>query len=299
MRKDDNKKKFLEATDKVYKNGEEIKRHAHRLLKYGQNTMDLADASRKAAELLDPPWDSFWENGAKSWNRLAAEQESFLNKNASSGFSPITVSSSSASLCVVDLANLDFAEQWAVTGAGDNAKVAAEQLSMVLDRFADKNTLISLIKSYGLNWAHTGAKTPVDLIETAIAAYEKPTSGQISANTSLLPMRECCNSIVTVLINRRPRSEKASSQSAKIKSIGAQLGRDSNPCGAFDALSAQWVELWTDLSNSKKANYTRFEWQMFLKKAILFLLELLQSIEPNKMNSSGHINRQRSDRGSS
>lgn len=291
MSNDDKKEEFLKTTDKVRRNGEEIKKYAHNLLIYGQNTMDLADASRRVTEFIDPPQASFWQDRTVAWNELAGEQEGLLRKLVPTMVYPITVSSVSASSCVLDLANADLADQWAVAGAGEDARNAAAQLSSVIDRFADKDTLISLIKSYGLDWASAGAKTPVELLETAIAAYEKPVSEQVSANTSLLPVRECCNSIITQLINRRPRCEKVSNQLAKIRSIGAQLRLDTIPSDFFEKLATRWKDLWNDLSESKKADYSRFEWKKYLQTAILFLLELLQSIDPNKMNPKKHIAR--------
>lgn len=137
-----------------------------------------------------------------------------------------------------------------------------------------------------LQTLHRGRKSPAELFETAYAAFEKPVTQRSPAATSLIPLRECINGTIAALLRRRPKQEPAQSQRDKILSICGQLAGGGVPQWAIGSLAERWGSLVYESSASKQRNYSREEWGDCLRRASLFLLEFLQSLDRSNRNSS-------------
>jgi hypothetical protein len=173
-------------------------------------------------------------------------------------------------------------------GIQDAARAASEQLSYVIDKVADKESVVTLLRQFRLDTAASGKQSPLTLFETAWAAYEKPPTLNSPASTSLIPMRECINETIEALLRRRPRQEGTGNQRSKIISLGTQLAYASIPPKAIEALADRWhlkdrVGLVDELSDSKDKALSREAWRSTLRRATLLLRELLQSLDPAKL----------------
>jgi len=260
----------------------EIIRRSSNLLQWGQYMTDLADASEKVMEYPSPS-SIDWEPIIDSWRYANEQQNEILASVGSVSIQTAMASGSTATYAMTDFAKPNNLVRFVSIDKQDKARAAAEQLSQVIDRLAEKNTVSSLLRQYGLTSAAPEQKSPAELFETAWAAFEKPVTGRSPAATSLIPMRECINGTIAALLRRRPRQEPAKSQQAKITSLGSQLSGDSVSSWAIQSLAERWTSLVDELSDSKQKDFSREEWRDCLWRASLFLMELLQSLDQSKM----------------
>lgn len=282
----DKKEEFLQKVYDVRKGGEKIKEIGQGLVAWGQRAVDLADGTDRVTRYIDPSAGINWGSKTASWGRLSDMQGRFLvDYSDPANEATMSTSSTSAAAVVAEYGNPDYVAQHAFYGKELEARTAAVEFSAIIEEFANKDRLMSLLEAYELDKARPGEKASIELLETAVDNYEKPVSEGFAAAASLLPMRSCCESTINQLIQRRPMQEKAKSQGAKIVSIGEQLRFDSIPSDFFESLAKQWQDILNQLSGSKFANYSRPDCKMYLQKAIFFLLELLQSIDPLKMRA--------------
>jgi hypothetical protein len=162
---------------------------------------------------------------------------------------------------------------------------AINRLRQVVDRLAKKEELIPIMQNFGLDHSYPGTRSPIDQLEIAWAAYLNPVTQNSPAQTSLVPMRECIEQTVLSLLERRPRTERASSWGSKIGSIAKQLSRDEISGSQIEFLVNDWESLEPLLSGSKRNTVTRESWQDIFRKANSFLLAFLLALDPQKMRT--------------
>ena len=252
------------------------------LVQFGQHMTDLANASEKVMKYL-PHSGIDWKPKIGSWSYANQQQDAIL-----ASMMPISMPTATTSGTVTAYSMTDFATADKVLGfvpleRQGEARVAVEQLSHVIDRLSVKDKVLSLLHEYGLSSAAPGEKSPAELFQTAHAAFEKPVMERDPAATSLIPMRECVNGTIAALLRRRPRQEPAKSQRDKILSICGQLAGSGVSQWAIESLARRWESLVDELSGSKKRDYSREDWAHCLRRASLFLLELLESLDPSRM----------------
>jgi len=251
-------------------------------VQWGQYMTDLSDASNKVVEYMSASGIN-WNRTIESWRYANKQQDYMLNKMDEMPVSPLTSSGSTAAYAMDYFANPDYIISFVADDKQEEARNASIQLSQVIDRFADKEKVLILLKRHGLSSSTQGQKSPVELFETAWAAFEKPVKQDASADTSLIPMRECINSTIAEMLRRRPGQEPAKSQRDKIISICKQLAGEDVSKWAIENMTAQWENLLDELSGSKQKTYSREKWRDCLRRASLFLMEFLESLDPSKM----------------
>ena len=96
-------------------------------------------------------------------------------------------------------------------------------------------------------------------------------------------MRECINGTITELLRRRHKLKRARSQRDKVLSICHQFAGYGVSEWAMRYLAERWESLVDELSSAKQRHYSRDEWWDCLRRATLFLIELLQSLDRSKM----------------
>lgn len=165
-----------------------------------------------------------------------------------------------------------------------------DRLRQVVARVGQKEQLVPLMQRFGLDRPHPGNRSPIEQLDTAWAAFSNPVTPNSPASTSLVPMRECIEESILLLLSRRPRVETASSWGSKIRSIANQLSRDALSQDEIQSLVNDWQSLEQLLSASKRNAVTRENWQDIFRKANSFLYEFLLALEPNKMRKSGAAN---------
>jgi hypothetical protein len=69
-------------------------------------------------------------------------------------------------------------------------------------------------------------------------------------------------------------------------SIGEQLARLDIVMSDIKSRALRWGMLANELSGSKQASISRDEWRNLLRRASLFLQEILQGLNPTKLNGA-------------
>jgi len=143
-----------------------------------------------------------------------------------------------------------------------------------------------LLKEYGFNVSQfPGEKSPLEQFEIAHDAFGNPVTVNNPVSTSLIPLRECIQSIVDSLMSMRPiREETGHNQRKKILSIGMQLKKGSLP----EEVVLEWADQWDDLSKSglsgsKRKEITREDWLNRLNRGTSFLHSLLKGLDVDKL----------------
>jgi hypothetical protein len=262
--------------------GTQVVNQSRDLLQQGQRITDLAHASEGVLKCLSTSSAVDWKPMIDSWQFLNEQLDNTLV-----GIKPtialLTPSSTTPAYAMTYLAQPNTLASFVSTGRQAAARAAAERLGQVIDGLAEKNGVLALLRPYGLDTTISGKKSPIEHFETACAAFETPVTTRNPAATSLIPMRECINGTIQVLLRRRPKQEPAKNREAKILSIGAQLAHNSVSPSAIQSLADRWSDLSDNLSASKQSEYSREEWMTSLRQASLFLIELLQTLDRSKM----------------
>jgi len=261
---------------------EQIVQKSDELAQFGQYMTDLANASEKAIRCVIPSGIDL-EPKIDAWSYANQQQDAIL-----AGMMPISIPTATTfgitvAYSMSDLARPSNIIRFVPPDRQDQARIAADQLSHVIDRLAEKNKVLSLLCQYGLTGATPGGKSPAELFEMAYAAFEKPVTQTSPATTSLIPMRECINGTIVALLRHRPKQEIAKSQRAKVLSICAQLAGHGVSQREIESLAQRWESLLNELSSSKQRDYLREDWGDCLRRASLFLLEFLQTLDRSRM----------------
>jgi len=258
------------------------------IAQWGHEVSDLANASNKVIQYPPPPGFNR-ENAIGAWEQVVSQEDSVLSGLQRFSIPPVTTSGSAAAFSMAEFANPNAFVCNVPPGKHEAACNDAEQLGYVLDKLADKESVLTVMKQTDLNMAATGKKSPVELFEIAWAAFEKPVTTDSPANTSLIPMRESIKESVEHLLRLRSKQELTRNEYAKILSIANQLAYD----GTSQADIQSWADRWSgkgglldQLSSSKGKNITREEWRGLLRKASLFLREILQGLDHKKFKKS-------------
>jgi hypothetical protein len=267
---------------------EEIAKWAGEVLQGAQYLYDLADTSEKVVQYLAPS-NIDWEATIGAWQNINEQQDSILANLRRTPIQPMMTSGSSAlAYEMTPFANPQNLIRNVAIGQQDEARVAAIQLGYVIDRFTDKEKVLSLLRQFGLDRVTPDEKSPVEHFETAWAAFEKPVTQSSPVITSLIPMRQCIGGAIEALLRRRPTREPAKNWYDKVMSLGRQLAKEGVSTTEIQSLALRWGQpggdgLVDELSGSKKWHYSREEWQESLRQATLLLLELLQSMDSAKL----------------
>jgi len=264
------------------KNSKKIIEQAREFLKMGQFMNDLAEASEKVIKNTLSS-GICWEPLIDAWKYANEQQDKILTKMGTLSLQSITSTGSAVAYAMSEFANPNNINQFVSINNLDEARNASMELAQVIDKFTEKDNILRLLQQYGLSNATPDRKSPSELFKTAWEAFEGPVKRGNPADTSLIPMRECINSTIAEMLRRRPRQEPAKSQREKIISIFRQIGEDGISEWAVENMATRWEKLVGELSSSKQKNYSRDEWRNCLRRASLFLMEFLQSLDPSKM----------------
>jgi hypothetical protein len=217
---------------------------------------------------------NIWTSAAQLASRVNTELESYEGDTGG------TVSLSSTSTAMISGA---FVHDGLLVDAS-GFEAVWQPYAEFANRPAIKAEVAALLSDYGLDKPQfPGDKSPLEQFEIAHKAYESPLTNTNPVATSLIPLRECIQSVIDGLISGRPVQEKAQSQRDKILSIGRQLGSDSLPADFFGDLADEWQDLNKgSLSQSKRKEAQRAEWLNQLNRGTAFLRSLLKGLDRSK-----------------
>lgn len=261
--------------------GHEIFEKSSQFGQFGHQVADMASAGQEVLKYVIPCRVD-WQPKIDAWQFVNQQEDNILRQMESISM-PITSTSGTASAyAMTDFAELDTVIGFVEHDRQEEVRVAAQRLSAVIDRQADKDHVLSLIRQYDLSHAPAGHKSPEELFETAWAAFERPVAQGSPASTSLIPMRECINATVAILLRRRPKQEQTK-RSGKILSIGKQTAHSTIPEFVIQSLQGRHDEIVDDLSAAKQRDFSREAWGDLLRRATLFLREFLETLDRSKM----------------
>ena len=275
------KDRLKRLMQEVEQKGQEISEKSGEFAQFGYQVADMASAGQEVLMYVIPSRVDL-QSKIETLQFVNQREDDILQRFTSI---PIVIASASGTASayeMMDFAGPDTVINFVEHDKQNEVRVAAQRLSAVIDRQADKNHVLSLMRQYDLSHASVGRKSPEELFQTAWAAFEKPVRPGSPASTSLIPMRECINATVEALRRRCPNQVKAK-RSEKILSIGRQIVHSTIPWSSIQSLQNRHNTIGNDLSAAKQSDFTRETWGDLLRRATLFLRELLETLDRSKM----------------
>lgn len=261
--------------------GQEIFERSSELGQFGQQMADLANAGQGVLKYIIPSRVDL-QPKIDAWQFVNEQEDNMLQRFKSISVPGASTASNTSAYAMTDFAAPDTVIQFVEHDKQNEVRIAAHRLSAVIDRQADKDHVLSLIRQYDLSRAPAGHESPEGLFQTAWAAFERPVSQGSPASTSLIPMRECINATVATLLRRRPKQEKTKPRE-KLLSILKQIADSDIPWPIIQSLQTRYDSIRDELSTAKQRDFTREAWEDLLRRATLFLRELLEVLDPAKM----------------
>lgn len=280
----------------------DVEQEANKLESLGQGLVESARLTQDVAEPLVrlfrqvppnqmPP--EGWARQIEGWEALhdSATSIQAMQTNVSA-FSAMTASTASMSVTGVlgIFGRLAPAPPPSVTGvmgmsSGFPAPPPAEMESFfrILERqpLAEKAT--ASMQRLGLDRRGGNLRSPLDLLNEARGAMERPVVRSGGPVSVLISLRECIDAVITEHLRRRPKQESATSWSGKVISVGSQCAGPSLPANHFDGLGADAKTLMDQLSGAKQADMDRDRLMWFFIQGLLFLNALMESIDEGKL----------------
>jgi hypothetical protein len=260
------------------------------LSRWNQRSEDLASAGQKV--IAQPTGiNTDYEGAIDAWQRHNGHQDTILAGLGVVHLEVVSASTMGTALVTGTFittlpGHFETAEQ-----VGADVHEAYQQLNYVLNDLADKHETLTIMRDFELAQPPAGKRSPIEQFETAWAAYDKPVTDSFSANTSLIPMRECIETAIDELLKRRQRQERIhGGWFGKIVALGKECGREGIADDHFLELAQQWqkatetnMAIQNVLSSAKTANYMRPQTLVELNKATVFLKALLLALDPAKL----------------
>jgi len=207
-----------------------------------------------------------------SWNSQAQQFGNFLNSVPMSAMNYGSVNSAmhSASFTIINQFNAPAMQQ------------AMEELTKVVTKQELAAKAIDLLKKLDLDHRAPDRRSPVDLLNEAREAMERPATDD-SVTSILIPLRESIEAAIAELIRRRPQQEEAKKTPAKIISIGQHCGKAGLASGHFERKGDEAAELLNKLSGTKQAGLDRIRLTSLYQQGLLLLVALLESVDGSKL----------------
>jgi hypothetical protein len=265
---------------------------AQRIIDFNDNSKKLAqqiiDLSNAGDNILKYPIPSGinLSTTINAWQRVSDQTDDVLGKLSAIPLYTLSSVASGVNFTMTQFITSDRLYSFLPLQQQSAAITAQKNLGQVIDQSIRKDDITRLMQQFGLVTSPVGKKSAAEQFETAWMAYETPVTQSSPVNTSLIPMRESIETIIQELMRRRPRQEPAKNQKGKIISIGEQLARDGISRSDIESWALQWEKLANELSGSKQANISRDEWRDLLRRAALFLQEILQGLDPTKLRGA-------------
>jgi hypothetical protein len=269
--------------DETEELGRKISDFGREVITEGQKIIDQANATRNIVSQLPPDYPR--ENLIIDFDQINQAYGYALAQLNLSKEPLIAASGLSSTAYVNTTSNLSM-EHFSTFIPPEQLPPIAEAVTHLINIVSLPNSrddVLSIIAYLQLDATPRGKKRPSEQITIAFNAFEQPVTDTNPVSTSLLPMRESIETIISELLRRRPTQEKAGNDYQKIISIGMQLRRAKVVDALVHTWADQFVSITNELSGTKRADITRDEWAQRLKRAILFLDGFLKGLDPVKV----------------
>jgi hypothetical protein len=285
-----NKQQLLQSMQQADKDDAEIEEQARDLLVGVRHQRDVRKAFGDVISTL--PNDS--PLPVEKWHQLESEvqRHSTLSRkiNAQLKSVPLYVSSvatntSTTSSAVVGvIASVIYSP-----GKGDqewyNDKFAPQLATFndVIEQGLLREQLELRLKRFQLDKDHGDIKSPLIRLQEAYLALNQANTELPTATSILIPLRDCIEGIVSLLLQRRPIQEKSGNLCKQIESIGKHCGLDNASASQFLSYGQQAVDLHSIFSRAKDKRMTRPEILAHFNSGIALIKGFLFSLDPNKL----------------
>lgn len=275
---------FNKKLDESIEKGRKLSNAGRGLTESGQYIVDFSQSVQNIIQYIKPV--NRIEELITNWDILNGQIDSALD-SINSGVSPV-INSTSGSVTVIssDVFSYENMRIYVPCDCLDKAEQAVDEINQISKRIADKKQVASIMREFNLDKPFPGEKSPLELFLTAHNAFEIPVNNDDPVGTSLIPIRESINSLISHLLRERPNQEPCKNEIEKIKSIGKQLKKESLAENVIISLADQWHLMKNEeLSPSKNKLISRKEWQYRLNRSTIFIESLLNGLDVNKLKS--------------
>lgn len=157
------------------------------------------------------------------------------------------------------------------------------RLYQTLDRYPLVEQATASMRRLGLDSRGGGSRTPVDLLQEAKGALDRPVVGDGGPVSVLVSLRECIDAAITELVRRRPKQETAKGWRGKIVSVGSQCAHPMLTADHFNRMGGDAEMLMNQLSEAKQTTMSRDQMTEFFNRGLLFLNALMDSIDESQL----------------
>jgi hypothetical protein len=288
MNKDDSveKKKddLLRVMSDVNSQASEIEVRAREIARAARLTQDLTAPLHDLIErtpidllaLKAPEWDRQIEV-MRQWQGVAIKLQSHVVGTLTSSFGAVTAAV--ANTCGTSLFVASSASQ-TLGFKVEAVELAQRRLSEVLGRSDLLERVRSSMLRLGLQSQGHGFRSPMDLLDEAHAHLQNPALGDGRPTSVLIPLRECINACLAVLLKRRPAQESAPK---KIVALGSQCSQAGLTPEFFAGLQYDYDALWKRLSSAKDAELSREQVNALFNLGLTFLDALMSSLDEGRL----------------
>jgi hypothetical protein len=165
------------------------------------------------------------------------------------------------------------------------AEAARKTLFQTLDRYPLADQVVASMRRLGLDSRGGSSRPPLELLNEARGALERPVVGEGGPVSVLISLRECIDAVITELVRRRLTQEEAKGWKGKVVSVGRQSARTLLPPDHFDGIGVDAESLMNQLSGAKQTTMSRERLMEFFNRGLLFLNSLMGSIDERKLRS--------------
>jgi hypothetical protein len=139
------------------------------------------------------------------------------------------------------------------------------------------------MRRLGLDTRGGAARAPLDLLQEARGAIERPTLRDGGPVSVLITLRECIDAVITELVRRRIDQAPAKGWSGKVLSVGGQCARAPFDVHHFERLATDAESLMKQLSGAKQTDLDRECLARYFDEGMLFLNALMDSVDEGKL----------------
>jgi hypothetical protein len=155
-------------------------------------------------------------------------------------------------------------------------------LNQVVQQTLDRQHLEGLLREFGLDRDKGDVKNALLRLQEAYSALNQANTELATASSILIPLRDCIEAIVSLLLPLRPIQEKAGGLSKNIQSIGKQCKRDHLADEDFTALGAQAAMLHRLYSDAKDKRVLRDEVLTRFNAGLALIQQFLHGLDKSK-----------------
>jgi len=251
------KDKLLRLLSHVESKAEHLEALGRDIVQSARLSRDVAGPIRDIAlqvpsdGVLPRDWARQLENW-QSWHDVAGELEK--SGTAVKSFAAVSMAATSyscATFTTVPLTSFASLQIEAdIEGARARLRYTLERFPLVDDALAEMRRL--RLDAHGGNY-----RTPVELLDEARGALDRPAVQDGGPVSVLIPLRECIHSTISELLRRRPTQEPVVKVADKLASLGRQCSRPGLEEAHFERLGADADGLLNGLSSAKQVDMPR------------------------------------------